>query len=396
MTGRTEKYTARIETLRDAMSAHGVDAVFLAPSGDMEYVTGLRRRPPDPVETSFQGDDLLGILVTRDRVITLLPASSAIHGVEGLLRDCPWLTEEVFRLPKGVDQAAEGYAVFGTLGLADATVALPRFAQAMTVINLSRHYPHMQFVNTDTFMEPLRAMRDPDDIELIRAACRITDAVFRHVISTLRVGDEVADVIREINAQMVKQGAEGPSFNTMLLFGGPQTQRQEFPQPSFAGPGGLNAVLVPGTVLAFDFGVLYEGWCSDFGRTVYIGEPSPAMLHDHQLVADSQQAAMDIMRGSEVTGAQADAAARKVFADAGRGEEFIHGLGHGVGVNVHEPPSIGAGGDTILQNGMTLAVEPSLWVDHRYFVRVEDVVVVTPTGAETLHGIPTRDIFVIE
>ena len=394
MTGRTEKYTARIETLRDAMSAHGVDAVFLAPSGDMEYVTGLRRRPPDPVETSFQGDDLLGILVTRDRVITLLPASSAIHGVEGLLRDCPWLTEEVFRLPKGVDQAAEGYAVFGTLGLADATVALPRFAQAMTVINLSRHYPHMQFVNTDTFMDPLRAMRDPDDIELIRAACRITDAVFRHVISTLRVGDEVADVIREINAQMVKQGAEGPSFNTMLLFGGPQTQRQEFPQPSFAGPGGLNAVLVPGTVLAFDFGVLYEGWCSDFGRTVYIGEPSPAMLHDHQLVADSQQAAMDIMRGGEVTGAQADAAARKVFADAGRGEEFIHGLGHGVGLVVHEQPRASRLSTDTLRAGMSVTVEPGIYLPGEFGVRIEDLVIVRENGVDILTGTPKVPVIV--
>jgi len=396
VTGRSHKYTNRIDTLRHTMQTHGVDAVFLAPSGDMEYVTGLRRRPPDPVETSFQGDDLLGILVTQDRLITFLPASSAIHGVEGLLQDCPWLMQEIVRLPRGIDQPAEGYAVFGTLGLANATVALPRFAQAMTVINLARHYPHMRFVNTDTFMDSLRTMRDPDDIEAIRKACRITDAIFRQVVDDLHTGDEIADVIREIHAQMVKQGAEGPSFNTMLLYGGPHTERQEFPQPSFAGPGSLNATLTPGTVLAFDFGVLYAGWCSDFGRTVYIGEPTAAMLHDHQLVADSQQAALDIMRGGEVTGAQADAAARRVFADAGRSEEFIHGLGHGVGVNVHEPPSLSAGSDTILQNGMTLAVEPSLWVDRRYFVRAEDVVVVTPLGAETLHGVPTRDIFVIE
>ena len=200
---RPKKYAARIQNLRDAMQDHGVDAVFLAPSGDMEYVTGLRRRPPDPVETSFQGDDLLGILVTRDRVITFLPASSAIHGVEGLLLNCPWLTEDIFRLPRGVDQAAEGYAVFGNLGLANATVAFPRFAQAMTVINLSHHYPHMRFVNTDAFMNPLRAMRDPDDLELIQEACRITDAVFREVVSWMRRGVEVKDVIREIDAQMI-------------------------------------------------------------------------------------------------------------------------------------------------------------------------------------------------
>mgnify|MGYP000877424285 CR=1 FL=1 len=202
--------------------------------------------------------------------------------------------------------------------------------------------------------------------------------------------------IREIDAQMIKQGAEGPSFNTMLLFGGPGTGRQDAPRPSFAGPGSFNAVLTPGSVLAFDFGVVYEGWCSDFGRTVYIGEPSADMLRDHQLVADAQQAALDVMKGGEATGAQADAAARRVFEDAGRGDEFIHGLGHGVGVNVHEPPGLSKGDDTVLQNGMTLAVEPSLWVNHEYFVRVEDVVLVTPDGGVSLNTTPTFDMIVIE
>ena len=394
--GASEKYMVRINALREAMRANGIDAAFLAPSGDMEFITGLRRRPPDPVEATFVGDDLLGILVTDDRIATFLPPSAAIHGVEGLLRECPWLSEEVIRLPKGIDQSAEGYAVFGKMGLSGATVAVPRCAQAMTVINLSHHYPHMQFVNTDTFTDPLRAMRDPDDIELIREACRITDGVFREVVGRLRPGDAVAEVIREIDLQMVKQGAEGPCFNTMLLAGRPGAGPQDFPMPSSAGPAGVNGVLTPGTVLAFDFGVVYKGWCSDFGRTVYIGEPDRKMREDHRLVADSQRAAMEMMKGDQATGAQADAAARKVFEDAGRGEEFIHGLGHGVGVNVHEPPSLSEASDTILRNGMTLAVEPSLWVNREYFVRVEDVVLVTPTGAETLHDISTRDIFVIE
>lgn len=394
--GASEKYKARIDLLRRTMGAKGIDAVFLAPSGDMEYITGLRRRPPDPVEAIFQGDDLLGILITPDKVVTFLPASAAIHGVEGLLRDCPWLTQDVIRLPKGVDQPAEGYAVFGKMGLSEATLALPRCAQAMTVINLSHHYPHMRFANTDTFMDPLRAMRDSDDIALIQEACRITDAVFREVVGKLRPGDAEEDVIREINLQMVKKGAEGPCFNTMLLTGRPGTGPQDAPTPSVSGPGGAHGFLTPGSALAFDFGVVYKGWCSDFGRTVYIGEPDAAMRRDHQLVADAQQAAMDAMRADRCTGAQAHAAAVAVFAQVGRDAEFIHGLGHGVGVNVHEPPSLGEGGDMVLREGMTLAVEPSLWVNREYFVRAEDVVLVTPDGARTLQDISTREIFVIE
>jgi Xaa-Pro aminopeptidase len=395
-TDKTVKYVGRIEALRRSMGEHGMDAIFLAPSGDMEYITGLRRRPPDPTEAVFTGDDLLGILITTDRITTFLPPSAAIHGIEGQLMKCPWLCEDIVRLPRGEDQPEEGYAVFGKMGLAEGTLALPRRAQAMTVINLSHHYPHMKFVNAETVTSPLRSMRDPDDIELIRQACRITDEVFWEVLSKLRPGDVEADIIREVDFQMIKHGAESPSFNTMLLTGRPGTGRQDFPVPAGSSPGTAGGVLTPGMVLAFDFGVVYEGMCSDFGRTVYFGEPTAAMREAHLLVAESQRLAMEMMVADKVTGGEADAVSRKVFEDVGRGEEYIHGLGHGVGVDIHEAPSLSQGSEDLLREGMTVAVEPSLWVNREYFVRVEDICVVTPTGAQTLHDISTYDLFVVE
>jgi Xaa-Pro dipeptidase len=393
---RTVKYMARIDALRRSMSEQRMDAIFMAPSGDMEYITGLRRRPPDPTEAVFTGDDLLGILITQDRIMTFLPPSAAIHGIEGQLQECPWLREEIVRLPKGVDQPEEGYAIFGKLGLGEGTLAFPRRAQAMTLINLSHYFPHMKFVNAETITTPLRMQRDPDDIELVREACRITDQVFWNVLGTLRPGVVEADVIREVDAQMIKLGAEGPSFNTMLLTGRPGSGSQDFPVPAGSAPGTAQGKIEPGMVLAFDFGVVYQGMCSDFGRTVYFGEPTAAMREAHRLVAESQRLAMEMMVADQVTGGQADAVSRKVFEDAGRGEEYIHGLGHGVGVDIHEGPSLSQGSDDVLREGMTVAVEPSLWVNREYFVRVEDICVVTPSGAQTLHDISTYQIFVVE
>lgn len=393
---REKKYRKRIEGLRAAMDQYHVDAVFLAPSGDMEYITGLHRRPPDPTEATFTGDDLLGILITRDRVVTFLPPSAAIHGVEGLLADCPWLHEEIVRLPRGVDQPEVGYRRFGELGLASGTVAFPRRAQAATVINLSRYYPHMRFVNAEILTRSLRMHRDEDDLELMAQAARITDEVFWAVIEDLRPGITEQEIIREIEQLMIEHGAWSPSFRTMLLSGRPGSGPSSFPRPAGSAPGNSGRKLGKGDVLAFDFGVVYEGWCSDFGRTVYFGEPDERMVKDHKLVADAQKAAFAAMVAGECTAEEADRAARQVFEEAGRVDEFIHGLGHGVGVDVHEPPHLEAGDQTVLQEGMTLAVEPSLWVGREYFVRVEDVCVVTPEGAESLHKVSPYEIIVIE
>ena len=390
------KYLSRLAALRRSMEESNVQAVFLAPSGDMEYITGLRRRPPDPTEATFTGDDLLGVLVTQSQILTFLPPSAAIHGVEGLLVRCPWLCKQIVRLPQGIDQPEEGYRKFGELGLASATVAFPRRAQAMTVINLSRYYPHMTFVNAEPLTAPLRMHRDEDDLSCIKEAARITDRVFRQIVAYLQPGITESEVIREIERLMVEYGAEGPSFRTMLLSGRPGSGPLNFPMPAGSAPGSKGRVLEKGDVLAFDFGVLYGGWCSDFGRTVYFGEPTTKMAADHHLVADAQRAALESMVAGRTTAEETDAAARGVFAGAGRAHEFTHGLGHGVGVDIHERPSLSSGDRTILEAGMTVAVEPSLWVDREYFVRDEDVVVVTDGGGVSLHESSPYDILVIE
>ncbi len=186
-------------------------------------------------------------------------------------------------------------------------------------------------------------------------------------------------------------GADGTSFNTSLLSGRPGLCS------GFAAPAGdpLGRELTEGWVLAFDFGFVCDGWCSDFGRTVYFGEPTEEMREAHYLVAEAQRRGMEAMRGGRVTAADVDAAARDFLAEAGRGPQFIHRLGHGIGVDVHEHPFLCNTDHTVLRDGMTFTVEPSLWVNREYFVRVEDVVVVTPDGGVSLNVTPTFEMTVI-
>jgi Xaa-Pro dipeptidase len=147
--------------------------------------------------------------------------------------------------------------------------------------------------------------------------------------------------------------------------------------------------------ILFDFGAAYQGFCYDFGRTVSFGTPPEELQRVHQLVMASQQAGIQAMKAGVVTTEQVDAAARKVIEDAGYGAEFRHRLGHGIGMDVHEPPFLTAGDTTSIQAGMLFTVEPSIMQFNTFSARVEDVVVARPDGGEPLtRGYP--DLIVVD
>jgi Xaa-Pro aminopeptidase len=134
----------------------------------------------------------------------------------------------------------------------------------------------------------------------------------------------------------------------------------------------------------FDFGAAYQGFCYDFGRTVFLGEPDAEFQRIYQLVMEAQAAGIAAMRGGQVRAAEVDAAARVVITEAGYGEAFRHRLGHGIGMDVHEPPFLTADDESLLQEGMLFTVEPSITQFHTFSARVEDVVAVGPVGGEAL------------
>jgi Xaa-Pro dipeptidase len=136
--------------------------------------------------------------------------------------------------------------------------------------------------------------------------------------------------------------------------------------------------------ILFEFGAVYQGFCYDFGRTVFFGEPYAEFQRIYRLVMNSQAAGIAAMRAGEVTAAEVDAAARDVIVVAGYGGEFWHRLGHGIGMDVHEPPFLTADDSTILQEGMLFTVEPSISQFDRFSARVEDVVVVQKDDGDAL------------
>ncbi|MFC1953221.1 M24 family metallopeptidase, partial [Chloroflexota bacterium] len=141
-----------------------------------------------------------------------------------------------------------------------------------------------------------------------------------------------------------------------------------------------------GDSITFDFGACYRGYCSDFGRTAYLGEPPEELLKTYDILIKAQTAAIEAMVSGTVTAKQLDRVARDIIEDAGYGRGFTHRLGHGIGVTVHEPPFLYEPDDTLLTSNMAMTIEPSIIVPDSHGCRIEDVVVVTENGGLSLNN----------
>ncbi len=183
----------------------------------------------------------------------------------------------------------------------------------------------------------------------MKQAGRITEAAFADTLAQMRHGMTELQIVEEVNYQLRKHGSLGQSFTTSLYNSAPSL-------PLIFGDRmkSWKRVLQPPVSILFDFGGIYEGWCYDFGRTVFFGEPPDDAVRAHRLVMQSQAAGVAALKAGAATTSDADRAARAVIEDAGLGETFRHRLGHGIGMDVHEPPFLTRGDETPLERGHAL------------------------------------------
>jgi Xaa-Pro dipeptidase len=355
----------------------GADVAFLSTnSSDLEYLVGVPRDIPNFGATIHPGAWLEGVWLTPNQPPVLaLPRMSAEFG--GLER----LENVQLRvLGDWDDPAALVRDIVNGFNLpAKPRVAVSDWATSETVVHLQRILPDAVFVSATDVLRQLRLVKTEDDIAMMRRAGAITEAAFADVLNALKYGMTELDVVSEVDYQLRKHGSLGPSFTTSLYNSGPN-------HPLRFGDR-LNTwkrVLTPPVSILFDFGAVLDGYCYDYGRTVFFGEPTPEAQRVYDLVMASQAAGVTAMRAGEVTCEQVDAAARKVIEDGGYGKEFRHRLGHGIGWDVHEPPFLTKGNTTPIQTGMLFTVEPSITQMVSFSARVEDVVVGRPGGGEKL------------
>ena len=239
----------------------------------------------------------------------------------------------------------------------------------------------VELVATQDAVERLRWIKDEEELAALRDAQRVTDLAFDDIVDWLAIGQTERQVALQIEVLMRREGADRMAFDPIVAFG--ENAAEPHHEPG-------HRVLEEGDVVKLDMGALWAGYHADMTRTVAFGEPAAELKKIHEIVKESQQAGIDAVREG-VAGADVDAAARKVIEDAGYGERFSHGLGHGVGLEIHEGPRLGREFDHVLPVGAVVTVEPGIYIPGLGGVRIEDMVEVTDDGNRVL-GTSTRDL----
>jgi len=269
----------------------------------------------------------------------------------------------------------------GRVGFDDATTTVAERAR------LEEHAPPAsELVASGRLVERLRAVKEPEEIERIAAAAALVDGIYEWLLERGFAGRRERDVAIELEHEMRMRGASGPSFDSIVASGPlaalPHAQASDSP-------------IVAGTLVTVDIGAIRHGYCSDCTRTFAVGEPTAQAREIYELVLAAQVAGLNALAAG-LSGVAVDAKARAVIADAGYGEYFGHGLGHGVGLEIHEPPRLSRhASDEPLQAGNVVTVEPGIYLPGTLGVRIEDLAVVTEDGARRL-SLFTKDLLVVD
>ena len=224
----------------------------------------------------------------------------------------------------------------------------------------------------------LRMVKTPEEVECIKKAQSIAEEAFDHILSFIRPGVTEKRIALELDFYMLSHGAEALSFETIAVAGKKTSMPHGVPD---------DTVVETGDFITMDFGAVYNGYHSDMTRTVAVGEVSAEQRKIYEIVLSAQKASLEILKKG-VSCKDADAAARDIIKNAGYGEYFGHGTGHGVGIEIHELPNLSPRSDAILEEGNIVTVEPGIYIPNKFGVRIEDMALITEYGYENLTNTP--------
>ncbi|MGB2697211.1 MAG: Xaa-Pro peptidase family protein [Candidatus Zixiibacteriota bacterium] len=243
---------------------------------------------------------------------------------------------------------------------------------------LEKLLPETLLVPTEKFVESLVMIKDIEELKIIKRAVQITDRVFSQILNFIQPGITEQDLAAEIEYMMKKDGAEGPAFDTIVASG----FRSALPHGRAS-----QKKIKKGEFVTFDMGALVDGYCADMTRTVVVGKATPKQKKVYQLVLRAQKKAINSARPG-MRCDKLDKVARDVIKKAGFGKYFGHGLGHGIGLLVHDLPRLTSKSSEVLMPGMVVTIEPGVYIPKWGGVRIEDDVIITKKGCEVLNRSP--------
>jgi Xaa-Pro aminopeptidase len=350
----------RAKAVRAGMTEAGVDALVVTDRLNVRYLTGFSGSAGFVVLTPSAMT-----LITDGRYEEQAGVELDASGGEGEVQI--GLTEDAQR--ELATKAIEGVT---KLGIEADDVSWTR-QQAFA----STWFPDTELVPTSQLIEAVRAVKDHAEVARIERACLIADAALVALRPLLEHAPSEQDVAAELDHLMRRGGAEDSSFPTIVASGPNSARPHHRPGPR---------ILTEGDMVVFDFGALVDGYASDMTRTFVLGEPTDRQRQVFDVVTAAQAAGVAAVATGVAT-VDVDQACRAVIADAGLGDHFTHGTGHGVGLAIHEIPYLGKTSKATLQTGNVVTVEPGVYIAGFGGVRVEDSVLVTAHGCRplTLH-----------
>ena len=357
----------RTENLLGLLDEQKIDAMMIVGPSNRQYLS------------HFTGS--AGVLyISKKRQILL----TDFRYIEQATVQCPDYAI-VNHQSKGILPLIKEYMVeeeVGTLGIESESVTYAQYEE------YKEAFSGTTIQGTKGLVEGLRRVKDADEIANLKKAESIGDLAFTHIVSFIQEnyknGLTENQIALELEVVMRQNGATGTSFSSIVAAG----TKSSLPH---AVPG--DEQLKEGDFLVMDYGCKYNGYCSDMTRTILIGQPTPKHLDIYNTVLFANQEALKAIKPGK-TGREIDAIARKIIMDKGYGEYFGHGLGHSVGLDIHENPRLSYADESELQEGMVVTVEPGIYIPGFGGVRIEDLVVVTKDGVNNLTFSPKELIII--
>jgi Xaa-Pro aminopeptidase len=353
-----QQHQQRLQRIKTRMQEERVDLLLLGPSADLFYLTGF----------DAHLSERLNLLVVPETGTPSLVVPTLEAGLIGEARSLV----EVHTWSDHEDPVALAASVIGSVE--GKQVAVGNQLWSAFLLRLQQHLPSGAWREAAPLIRPLRMVKDETEIALMAEVSRLTDEAWEEFISGPPLsGLTERDALKRLTDLTAKPGI---SNIWGICASGPNAASPHHATGSRA--------LQPGDAVIFDWGGQREGYQSDVTRTVFIGEPDESFITVYDVVLRANQATLDAVRPG-LPLQELDRTARRLIADAGYGEAFIHRVGHGLGLEVHEEPYLVEGNELPLQAGMVFSDEPGIYLEGRFGVRIEDTVVCTSEGGRRLN-----------
>ncbi|GAA3725252.1 aminopeptidase P family protein [Salinicoccus jeotgali] len=347
----------------------------------------------DKVNTLLEENNLDALLIMSDYNRRYLSNFTGSSGALVITKENRYLISD-FRYDAQARAQAEGFEfILQDKGLLDFTVEFIKGKNLRTLGFEGHHINYntseklaenFEIVPLTNEIEKIRMFKTQEEVSIIKKACEIADETYDHILKYIKPGMSELNVRNEVENHMRKLGAEGSSFDIIVASG----YRGALPHGVAS-----DKIIEAGEMITLDFGAYYNGYASDITRSFGVGHVSEEMEKVHNIVLESQLAALDEIK-TGMTGREADSVARDIITKHGYGDNFGHSLGHGFGLEVHEMPSLAKSSETVLEKDMCVTVEPGIYIEDVGGVRIEDDCLVTDQGLEKLSH-SSKELFII-